>query len=310
MGLMVDGVWDRAATSISTAGGAFVREPTVFRGTIAPGTAHPPEAGRYRLIVSLACPWAQRTLVMRALKGLDNMIGLSVTHWLLGEDGWNFAPAPGVVPPPEGVGALRELYAMADPHYTGRVSVPVLWDSATRSIVNNESAEIIRILNRAFDGLGARAGDYCPESLRAEIDAVNTRVYETVNNGVYRAGFASTQGAYDEAVTALFDSLDWLELRLASTEYLVGGRLTEADIRLFTTLVRFDAVYHGHFKCNLRRLIDYPNLSRFGRRMYALPGVAATCDFDHVKRHYYESHRHLNPSGIVPLGPARDFRTA
>lgn len=310
MGLMVDGVWDRAATGISTAGGAFVRQPTRFRGTIAPGTAHPPEAGRYRLVVSLACPWAQRTLVMRALKGLDAMVGVSVTHWLLADDGWNFVEAPGVVPPPEGVATLHQLYALADPHYTGRVTVPVLWDSATRSIVNNESAEIIRILNSAFDGVGACAGDYYPEPLRTEIDAVNTRVYETVNNGVYRAGFATTQEAHAEAVGALFETLDWLEGRLATSDFLVGGQLTEADIRLFTTLVRFDAVYHGHFKCNLRRLIDCKHLSRFARRIYELPGIAATCDFDHIKRHYYVSHRHLNPSGIVPLGPARDFRSA
>ncbi len=310
MGVMINGVWDKLARNLPGTDGAFIRQPTGFHATIAPGTAHPPQPGRYHLIVSLACPWAHRTLIMRALKGLDGMLGVAVTHWLMAEQGWNFAPGPGVVPPPVAdITALHQLYRLAAPHYTGRVTVPVLWDTATSRIVNNESAEILRILNAAFDGVGARPGDYYPQPLRAEIDAVNTRIYETLNNGVYRAGFATTQAAYDAAVHPLFDTLDWLEGRLAGHDFLVGGQLTEADIRLFTTLARFDAVYHGHFKCNLRRLVDYPHLSAYARRFHGLPGVATTCDFDHIKRHYYESHRHLNPSGIAPAGPARDFRS-
>ena len=309
MGVMVDGVWDAAARGLPSKTGAFVRQPTSFRDTIAAGTAYPPERKRYHLVVSLACPWAHRTLIMRALKGLEGLLSISVTHWLMAENGWNFAPGPGVVPSPlPGITALHQLYRLADPHYTGRVTVPVLWDTATNSIVNNESAEILRILNASFDGLGARPGDHYPEPLRGEIDAVNTRVYEALNNGVYRAGFATTQEAYEAAVQPLFATLDWLEERLADRAFLVGDRLTEADIRLFTTLVRFDPVYHGHFKFNLRRLVDYPRLASYARRLYELPGIAATCDFDHIKRHYYESHRHLNPSGIVPVGPAQDFR--
>ncbi len=311
MGVMVDGVWDPAARSLPSQAGAFVRQPTSFRGTIAPGTGHPPEPGRYHLIVSLACPWAHRTLIMRALKRLEGLIGVSVTHWLMAEDGWTFAPGPGVMAAPvPGIAAVHELYRLADPRYTGRATVPLLWDAANDAIVNNESAEILRILNTAFDGIGADRADYYPQPLRGDIDAVNARVYETLNNGVYRAGFATTQQAYDVAVHPLFATLDWLEDRLAGRDFLVGNQLTEADIRLFTTLVRFDAVYHGHFKCNLRRLIDYPRLAAFARRLYETPGIAATCDFDHIRRHYYESHRHLNPNGIVPVGPARDFRSA
>ena len=311
MGVMVDGVWDATARGLPSQAGAFIRQPTSFRGTVAPATAYPPEPGRYHLIVSLACPWAHRTLIMRTLKGLEGLVGVSVTHWLMADQGWNFAPGPGVVPPPvPDITALHQLYRLADPRYTGRVTVPVLWDTATNSIVNNESAEILRILDTGFDSVGARAGEHYPEPLRAEIDAVNARIYETLNNGVYRAGFATTQEAYEAAVHPLFATLDWLEERLADRPFLLGHRLTEADIRLFTTLVRFDAVYHGHFKCNLRRLVDYPRLASYARRLYELPGIAATCDFDHIKRHYYESHRHLNPSGIVPAGPARDFRSA
>ena len=311
MGVMVDGVWDATARGLPSQAGAFIRQPTSFRGTVAPATAYPPEPGRYHLIVSLACPWAHRTLIMRTLKGLEGLVGVSVTHWLMADQGWNFAPGPGVVPPPvPDITALHQLYGLADPRYTGRVTVPVLWDTATNSVVNNESAEILRILDTGFDSVGARAGEHYPEPLRAEIDAVNARIYETLNNGVYRAGFATTQEAYEAAVHPLFATLDWLEERLADRPFLLGHRLTEADIRLFTTLVRFDAVYHGHFKCNLRRLVDYPRLASYARRLYELPGIAATCDFDHIKRHYYESHRHLNPSGIVPVGPARDFRSA
>ena len=236
------------------------------------------------------------------------MVGLSVVHWLLGEDGWTFAPGDGVIADPVmDARFLHELYARADPHYTGRVSVPVLWDRARGRIVSNESADIVRMFNSAFDTLGAAQGDYYPEALRPEIDAINARVYATLNNGVYRAGFARTQAAYDAAVAPLFETLDWMEARLSRQTWLCGERLTEADWRAFTTLVRFDAVYHGHFKCNIRRIVDYPALWDYTRALYQVPGIAATVDFDHIKRHYYTSHRWVNPTGIVPMGPALDF---
>ena len=233
------------------------------------------------------------------------MISLSVVHWLMGENGWSFAPGPGVIPDPIfGARFMHEVYSAAHPDYTGRVTVPVLFDRKTGRIVSNESADIIRMFNSAFDGVGAAPGDYYPADLRAEIDALNERIYATLNNGVYRAGFASTQSAYEEAVWPLFETLDMLDAQLATRRYLCGARLTEADWRLFTTLVRFDAVYHGHFKCNLRRIVDYPNLSGYLRDLYQTPGIAETVDFDHIKNHYYQSHKRLNPSGIVPIGPA------
>lgn len=310
MGLMIDGAWVREDRSRADARGAFVRPDSRFRDRIAPGGAFPPEAGRYHLYVSLACPWAHRTLIFRRIKGLEGMIGLSVVHWLMADDGWTFTPAPGVVADPVmDARFLHELYARAAPRFSGRVTVPVLWDRASNRIVNNESAEIIRILNDAFDGIGAAPGDYYPPDLRAEIDAVNARVYATVNNGVYRAGFAGTQDAYEAAVMPLFDTLDWLEARLSRQPYLCGERLTEADWRLFTTLIRFDAVYHGHFKCNLRRIIDYPALWDFTRSLYQAPGIAATVDFGHIKRHYYMSHPWVNPTRIVPAGPLLDLAT-
>src|SRR5262249_7593883 len=256
----------------------------------------------------LACPWAHRTLIFRALKGLEPAISVSVTHWLMGEEGWTFDEGPGVVPDPVfGARRLYEIYLRADPSSTGRVTVPVLWDKARNVIVSNGSSEIIRMLNAAFDGVGAAPGDYYPAELRETIDALNARIYRDVNNGVYRTGFASTQEAYEEAVRPLFAALDMLEERLTTRRYLCGDRLTEADWRLFTTLARFDAVYVGHFKCNLRRLVDYPNLWAFARELYQHPGVAATVDFTHIKRHYYQSHRQINPTGIVPLGPELDF---
>lgn len=308
MGLMIDGAWVAESRDRAAPGGSFVRPPTTFHDTLTPGGRFPPAAGRYHLYVSRACPWAHRTLIFRVLKGLQDMIGLSVVHWLMAEDGWTFTPAGGVVPDPVmDARCLHQLYARADAHFSGRVTVPVLWDRASGTIVNNESAEIIRIFNSAFDTLGARPGDYYPADLRAEIEAVNARVYATVNNGVYRAGFARTQDAYDEAVTALFGTLDWLEERLARQPYLCGERLTEADWRLFTTLIRFDAVYHGHFKCNLRRIVDYPALWDFVRSLYQTPGVAATVDFGHIKRHYYMSHTWVNPTCIVPAGPLLDL---
>ena len=245
---------------------------------------------------------------MRALKGLQTLIPVSVTHWLMAENGWTFETGDGVIPDPlYNSRYIYELYARAEEGYTGRSTVPILWDQHTQTIVNNESADIIRMLGSAFDQAGAKPGDYYPQPLRAEIDAVNQRVYDTLNNGVYKAGFATTQAAYEAAVTPLFDTLDWLEDRLSRSRYLCGSTLTEADIRLFTTLVRFDAVYHGHFKCNVRRIVDYRNLWAYTRDIYQTPGIAETVDFSHIKRHYYMSHRRINPTGIVPVGPALDF---
>jgi putative glutathione S-transferase len=308
MGRMMDGVWHADEAGMPGAGGRFQRPETRFRDRIAPGGRFPPEAGRYHLYVSLACPWAHRTLIFRRLKGLEGMISLSVTHWLMGEQGWSFAPGEGVVPDSvNGAQDLHEVYARADPRYSGRVTVPVLWDRDTGTIVNNESAEIIRMLNDAFDGIGATPGDWYPAPLRAEIDAVNERVYATLNNGVYRAGFARSQEAHEEAVIPLFGTLDWLEARLSRQPFLCGEAATEADWRLFTTLIRFDAVYHGHFKCNLRRILDYPALWDHTRSLYQVPGIAETVDFGHIKRHYYQSHTWVNPSGVVPLGPLLDL---
>ena len=308
MGQMVDGVWRREDRAFPTRDGAFQRPATRFRDSIAPGGAFPPQAGRYHLYVSLACPWAHRALILRRLKGLQDIIGLSVVHWLMGEDGWTFAPGEGVVADPVlAAGFLHQLYAHADAAFTGRVTVPVLWDLQSRRIVNNESAEIIRIFNSAFDGIGALPGDYYPPALRAGIDVTNERIYATLNNGVYRAGFARTQDAYEAAIPPLFATLDWLEDILSRQPCLCGDVLTEADIRLFTTLVRFDAVYHGHFKCNLRRLSEYPALWDYTRAIYQLPQIRPTMDFCHIKRHYYASHETINPTRIVPLGPLLDW---
>jgi putative glutathione S-transferase len=316
MGLLVDGVWQDRWYDTASSGGRFERQQSRFRNWVTPDGAPGPsgaggfaaEPGRYHLYVSLACPWAHRALILRALKGLEDLISLSVVHWRMLEHGWTFAPGPGVIPDPiHQAEYLYQVYQAADPQYTGRVTTPVLWDRVRGTIVSNESAEIIRMLNSAFDGVGARPGDYYPRALRGEIDALNARVYETVNNGVYRAGFATRQAAYEEAVRPLFETLDGLEARLAARRYLCGARLTEADLRLLPTLLRFDLVYYGHFKCNLRRLVDYPNLWAYTRDVAQTPGVLATFDADHAKRHYYESHRTLNPSGIVPLGPQLDF---
>ncbi|MEQ8397885.1 glutathione S-transferase family protein [Thalassobaculum sp.] len=316
MGLLIDGEWRDQWPDTSASGGRFQRKESAFRNWVtADGTPGPSgtggfkaEPGRYHLYVSLACPWAHRTLILRALKGLESAISVSVVHWYMGDDGWTFEAGPGVVADPvHAAGLLREVYLAADRRYTGRVTVPVLWDRRTGTIVSNESAEIIRMFNSAFDDVGAAAGDYYPTVLRDQIDQVNARVYDTVNNGVYKAGFATTQEAYEEAVGPLFDSLDWLEERLSRQRYLVGDRMTEADIRLFTTLVRFDPVYAGHFKCNLRRIADYPALSAYTRDLYQTPGVAGTVNLDHIKRHYYESHRSVNPTGIVPTGPEVDY---
>jgi putative glutathione S-transferase len=316
MGMMIHGEWHDVWYDTASTGGRFVRKDAAFRNWVTSDGAPGPsgeggfkaEPGRYHLYVSLACPWAHRTLIMRALKGLEGMITVSVVHWLMLEQGWTFRQGPGVIPDTiNDASLLHQVYRAADPDYTGRVTVPVLWDKRRGAIVNNESSEIIRMLNSAFDQVGAAAGDYTPPALRGEIDGINARVYDTLNNGVYKAGFATTQAAYEEAVQPLFATLDWLEAMLEERRFLTGDRLTEADIRLFTTLIRFDAVYVGHFKCNLRRIADYPNLWAYTRDIYQLPGIAGTVNFEHIKRHYYESHRTINPGGIVPAGPVLDL---
>ena len=312
MGVLVNGEWRSDADFPRDATGRFVRPDSQFRNWVTADGAPGPTgaggfhaaAGRYHLIVSLACPWAHRTLIFRKLKGLESMISLSVVHWLLAERGWTFDAGPGVIPDPIfGFERLSQFYAKAQTDFTGRVTVPVLWDKEANTIVNNKSSEIIRMFNSAFDELGAADGDYYPEGLRSEIDALNARIYATVNNGVYRAGFATSQDAYEEAFRALFAMLDELEARLTDKRFLLGDRLTEADWRLFTTLIRFDPVYFGHFKCNLKEIRDYPALSRYLKALYHWPGVAETVDFFHIKHHYYESHRRINPTGVVPLGP-------
>ena len=315
MGKLVDGTWKDVWYDTKSTGGKFVRADAKFRNWItksgenAPsGEAFPAEVGRYHLYVSYACPWAHRTMIFRKLKGLEDMIGLSVVHHFMGRQGWSFDDADGVVPDPcLGARHLHELYTAASPRFTGRVTVPVLWDTKTSTIVSNESSEIIRMLNSAFDDLGALPGDYYPQAKRAEIDAVNERVYHCVNNGVYRCGFATTQEAYEEAFDELFGTLNWLETRLSKQRYLVGDSITEADWRLFTTLVRFDAVYVSHFKTNLRRIVDYPNLWGFTRELYQVPGVKETVDMHHIKHHYFGSHASINPTRIVPVGPELDF---
>ncbi|OYY10800.1 MAG: glutathione-dependent reductase [Rhizobiales bacterium 35-68-8] len=315
MGELINGQWHRGGFESTLDKGRLNRKPSVFRDFVtADGRApegkrgFPAEAGRYHLYVSLACPWAHRTLIMRALKGLEGMIGLSVVHWLMGEDGWTFQPGPDVVPDTvNGCARLYELYVRADPACTSRVTVPVLWDKKHGTIVSNESSEILRMFNSAFDRLGAAEGDYYPSEHRDEIDAVNARIYDTLNNGVYKAGFAGVQDAYEEAARSVFETLDWLEGRLTRQRFLVGEHMTEADIRLFTTLVRFDAVYFGHFKCNWRAIHEYPALWAYVRDLYQHPAIRPTVNFHHIRHHYYESHLWLNPKGIVPIGPDLDF---
>ena len=310
MGYLEQGVWHKEWAGRHDARGNFLRQESRFRGRVTRDGSSGYRAlpGRYHLYVSLACPWAHRTLIFRALKGLDNAISVSIVDPLMLDDGWAFSDFPGCVPDTvNGARYLREVYTKADPRYSGRVTVPVLWDRETGTIVNNESSEIIRMLSSEFEDVARRHEDYYPQPLRAEIDAVNRLVYENVNNGVYRCGFATTQEAYEDAFDALFSALDQLEARLGQSRYLTGDQLTEADWRLFPTLVRFDAVYYGHFKCNLRRLADYPSLSNYVRDLYQVPGVAETVDMAHIKRHYYASHRHINPTGIVPKGPEIDF---
>ncbi len=316
MGLLVDGVWHDQWYDTQSTAGRFVRSEAQFRHWITPDGAAGPSGeggfpaarGRYHLYVGLACPWAHRTMIFRRLKGLEDHISLSVVHWVMAQHGWTFAAGDGVVADPvHHARYMHQIYTAAQPDYSGRVTIPVLWDRERATIVNNESSEIIRMLNAAFDSCGALPGDYYPPALRAEIDAINARVYETLNNGVYRAGFATNQAAYDDAVVAVFETLDWLEERLRSRDFLCGEQVTEADWRLFTTLIRFDAVYHYHFKCNLKRIRDYPGLHDLMMRLYAVPGVAATVDIAHIKGHYFGSHKAVNPSGIIPRGPLTPF---
>lgn len=316
MGLLIDGEWRDKWYDTDENGGEFERQEQAFRSWItADGEKGPsgrggftPEKGRYHLYVSLACPWAHRVLIMRALKGLESFLPLSVVDWYMRENGWTFKEREGAIPDPlYDVDYLYELYQRADASFTGRVTVPVLWDKQTGTIVNNESSELIRMLNSAFDEAGATPGDYYPQALREEIDRINERVYETLNNGVYKCGFATTQKAYEKHVYPLFDTLDWLESLLGERRYVAGDELTEADIRLLTTLLRFDSVYHGHFKCNLRRIVDYDNLWAYTRALYQHPKIRPTVNFTHIKQHYYASHDKVNPTGVVPAGPDIDF---
>lgn len=317
MGQLVNGEWSDEWYDTSKTGGRFQRTTTSFRNWITPdGSAgssgkagFKAESGRYHLYVSYACPWAHRTLIFRAIKGLTDHITVSVVHPDMLSEGWTFSTDfPGATGDHLfGFEYLRQIYTKADPEISGRVTVPVLWDKETGQIVSNESAEIIRMLNSAFDGLTGNTDDYWPEALRDQIEEVNTRIYDTVNNGVYKAGFATTQEAYDEAIGPLFDSLDWLEERLSQNRYLMGDQVTEADWRLVTTLFRFDPVYHLHFKCNKRRIVDYPNLWAYTRELYQWPGVAKTVNFDHIVRHYHYSHDTINPNRIIPINPVLDW---
>lgn len=317
MGQLVNGIWDPSWYDTEKTGGRFERTVTRFRNWITPDGSPGPsgeggfkaEAGRYHLYVSYACPWAHRTLIFRALKGLAGLIDISVVHPDMLADGWtfdrDFAGTTG--DRLFGKPFLRDIYTEAVPDISGRVTVPILWDKAQGRIVSNESAEIIRMLNSAFDDITGNRRDFWPEALRTEIEALNDRIYPGLNNGVYRAGFATSQAAYDEAVHQVFDTLDWLEDHLSRHDFLTGAQVTEADWRLFTTLVRFDTVYHLHFKCNRARLVDYPNLWAYTRALYQVPGVAETVRQDHIVRHYHYSHDTINPNRIIPINPRPDF---
>ncbi len=316
MGLLVDGEWHDQWYDTESTGGRFERDKAAFRNWVtADGSPGPQGSGgfkaepdRYHLYVAYACPWANRALIFRKLKGLEQMIPISVVNPLMREKGWTFQEGYKVTPDPiHNAEFMHQVYTAAKSDYSGRVTVPVLWDKKENTIVSNESADIIRMFNSAFDEVGAAEGDYYPQDLREDIDAINETVYTNVNNGVYKAGFATTQDAYEEAVIPLFETLDELEARLDENRYLCGSRLTEADWRLFTTLIRFDAVYVGHFKCNIRRIEDYPNLSNYLRELYQVPGISETVDFHAIKLHYYGSHDTINPHYIVPMGPALDF---
>ena len=316
MGLLVEGQWQDQWYDTKSSGGRFKREDAGFRNWVTvEGSAGPSgmsgfkaEPNRYHLYVSFACPWAHRTTIYRKLKGLEDMISLSVVSPYMGENGWTFEKYPGVIADPiNHADKLYEVYIAAKPDYTGRVTVPILWDKKTNRIVSNESSEIIRMFNSAFDEVGALPGNFLPADKQAEIDEINTFVYHAINNGVYKTGFATTQDAYEEALFELFAALDNMEARLQDKRYLTGDTITEADWRLFSTLMRFDAVYVGHFKCNIRRIVDYPNLWGYLRDLYQVPGIADTVNMDHIKTHYYGSHATINPTGIIPVGPALDF---
>lgn len=313
MGMLVDGRWTTEHAGAIDAGGNFVRRDSRFRSWItADGTSgFKAEAGRYHLYVSYACPWAHRTLIMRRLKQLDDIVSVSIVDPLMTDEGWHFSDGDGCIPDSvNGYSYLREVYLKADANATTKVTVPVLWDKEQQTIVNNESSEIIRMLGSAFDSVGAAPGDYYPAALQAEIDVANDIVYGNLNNGVYRCGFSRTQAAYDTAFGDLFSTLDWLDAKLSTRRYLVGDQPTEADWRLFPTLVRFDTVYHTHFKCSRNRIDDSANLSGYLRDLYQTAGVAETVNFDHIKRHYFGSHESINPTRIVPVGPAIDLTTA
>ncbi len=317
MGQLIDGKWSTQWYDTKKTDGKFVRSQSGFRNWVTADGAPGPsgeggfaaEAGRYHLYVSLACPWAHRTLIFRQLKELDKLIDVSVVSPKMpDETGWNFDKANGSTGDALfGKDTMWQVYTQAEPDFTGRVTVPVLWDKKTGTIVSNESSEIIRMFNSAFNELNGNTDDYYPEALREEIDTINARVYDDINNGVYKAGFATTQEAYDEAVSKLFDALDWVENLLGERAYLTGDSITEADWRLFTTLVRFDAVYVGHFKCNRKRIADYPNLSHYLKALYEVPGVKETVDLDHIRTHYYWSHTTINPHRIIPVGPELPF---
>lgn len=311
MGYLQQGVWHTGWYDTGKSGGEFVREQTSFREWItADGSSRfPAEPDRYHLYVSLACPWAHRTLIFRALKKLEDVISVSVVEPVMGDDGWSFGE-DGTNDTVNHARFLRDIYLAVNPKYSGRVTVPVLWDKRTGAIVNNESAEIIRMLNSEFNAYTDMRTDYYPSELRPQIDEINAFVYDRINNGVYRCGFATRQSVYERAFDRLFAALDEVETRLGRSRYLVGNTLTEADWRLFTTLLRFDAVYYGHFKCNRQRIDDYPNLSNYVRDLFQVPDIAATVNLDHIKQHYYASHRHINPTGIVPKGPTLDFMRA
>ena len=317
MGQLIDGKWSSQWQATKNSGGRFVRAQSGYRSWITPDGSKGPsgeagfaaEAGRYHLYVSLACPWAHRTLIFRKLKDLEKLISISITDAKMpDESGWTFTGTSGSTGDTlNGKDFLWQVYALADTQYSGRVTVPVLWDRQRKTIVSNESSEIIRMFNSAFNGLTGNEDDYYPEALRPRIDPINARICDTVNNGVYKAGFATSQAAYDESVAALFDSLDWIENMLGETPYLTGDTITEADWRLFTTLVRFDAVYVGHFKCNRRRIADYKNLSHYLKALYEVPGVKETVNLDHIRSHYYWSHTSINPNRIIPIGPELPF---
>ncbi|MEE9319805.1 MAG: glutathione S-transferase family protein [Granulosicoccus sp.] len=315
MGLLQDGKWVDRWYDNKSSKGRFVRSDAVFRSWItADGSPGPSgeggfraEANRYHLYISHACPWAHRTMIFRSLKGLQKMLPISVVHWFMGADGWTFQTADGVIADSvNGSQYMHQIYTKAVANFSGRVTVPVLWDKRSESIVSNESSEINRMFNSAFDAIGAKPGDYYPAKLRSEIDSINSRIYDTLNNGVYRAGFATSQQAYDEAITPLFETLDWLDNTLSTNRFVTGTTLTEADWRLFTTLIRFDPIYFSHFKCSKKRIADYANLSRYLKQLIEWPGIRETINMEHARKHYFTSHVSINPSGILPISAETD----